>query len=197
MSGEEWTLRPALPEDENCIASHWLRSLCSGQDARAAGLKEASARGSEEQIAYWAQHQPLVTALLRSADVLVACDPERASYGPGEVSVIWGWAVTSGDIVYGVGIKRSVARAGLGEEIARALLGSALLEPRRTVLDLVDLAALRMVPPQWNRERGWASSLRQLSARVIEGDALYRTVAAHVLDPSRAQWQPSSKRVAA
>lgn len=196
MVVSDWIIRPAVPEDEDCIASMWLRQLCHGQDARAAGLKDAAQRGSEAQISYWEQHQPIVTALVRGAQVTVACDPERSRYEPGAPAVVWGWSVCDGDIVYGVGIKRRVARAGLGQDIARALLGDRLERHQRTVMDLVDLSALRMIPQTWGRERGWISSLRQVSQRVLDGDALFRTVAEHVLDPSRERWMPSHRRAA-
>jgi hypothetical protein len=192
----DWTIRPAVPEDESCIASMWLRSLCHGQDARAAGLKDAALSGSDAQMRFWEEHQPIVTALIRSADVVVACDPDRATYEPGEPAVLWGWAVCGDDIVFGVGIKRSASRAGLGPDIARDLLGDRLERHQRTVMDLVDLASLRMIPQTWGRERGWLSSLRQMSTRVIGGDALYRSVAGHVLDPQRERWLPSNRRAA-
>jgi hypothetical protein len=192
----DWVIRPAVRDDEPCIASMWLRQLCHGQDARAAGMRGASERGSDEQIAYWQELQPIVTALIRSAVVTVACDPERATHEPGAPAVVWGWAVTRDDVVFGAGIKRSVSRAGLGADLARDILGERLQRPQVTVLDLVDLASLRLIPPTWRRERGWLSSLRQLSQRVIADDALYQVVVRHVIDPTRERWVPSSKRAA-
>jgi len=43
----------------------------------------------------WAELQPIVTALalIRGADVVACCDPERATYTPGAPAVIWGWLV--------------------------------------------------------------------------------------------------------
>lgn len=192
----DWTIRPAVPEDEDCIASMWLRQLCHGQDARAAGLKEAAQRGSDAQILYWEQHQPIVTALIRGADVVVACDPERVGYEPDSPAVVWGWAVTSGDVVFGVGVKRRVSRLGFGRDLVREMLGDRLDRYQRTVMDLVDMSGLRMIPATWGRERGWASALRQISQRVIDGDALFQKVAGHILDPKRERWLPSSKRAA-
>lgn len=174
----------------------WLRQLCHGQDARSLGMKAASQRGSDEQVEFWEQHQPIITALIRTADVVVACDPERSTYEPGSPAVVWGWVVSRGDVVYGAGIKRSVTRAGLGRDLAQDLLGEHLTQPRRTVFDLVDLSSLRIIPSTWRRERGWASSLRQLSERVIGGDAMYQAIAGYVLDPQRERWLPNSKRAA-
>lgn len=194
----DWTIRPGVADDEGCIASMWLRQLCHGQDARASGMKDAREAGSTSQIQYWEQHQPIVTALIRAAEVRVACDPERSTYEPGRPAVVWAWAVLQGDVVHGFGIKRSLVRASrdTAEELTRDVLGAALTEPRRTVMDLVDLGSLRMIPAGWRRERGWMSSLRQLSERVLGGDTLYQAIAGYVLDPTRERWQPSSKRAA-
>lgn len=195
----DWTLRPAVAEDEPCIASMWLRQLCNGQDAKAAGLKDAREKGSPSQITCWSQHQPIVTALIRGGTVVVACDPERLHHAPGLPAVIWAWSVTDGDIVFGVGIKRSVARvlgAEASAEIARDVLGDAVDMPMRTVMDLVDLSALRLIPKTWRRERGWLSSMRQLSERVLAADRLYVDVARHVVDATRERWTTSEKRAA-
>lgn len=192
----DWTIRTAVSEDEDCIASMWLRQLCHGNDAVALGAKGARVAGSASQIAYWEQHQPIVTPLIRRATVRVACDAERATYEAGLPAVIWGWAVVTDDTVFGVGIKRAVARVGLGSELAKDLLGDLLDRPMRTVLELVDLSRLKLIPPSWHRERGWASSLRQLSERVIASDELYRAIAMHIIDPTRPRWTPNERRAA-
>lgn len=186
-----WVVRAYEAADESCIASMWLRQLCHGQDARAAGYREAGRRGSDEQIAWWEIHQPIVTALLAHADVVVACDPDRADYAPGQPAVVYGWAATDGEVVLGCGIKRRFAKAGLASELAVALLGDRLTRPQTYALDLVDLTG--MVPREWRREPGWASSLRQLSQRRLSGDGLYVRVAQHVVDPARAEWAPGSR----
>lgn len=192
----DWIIRQAVPEDESCIASMWLRQLCQGQDAKAAGMKDAREAGSASQVEYWELHQPIVTALIRGSDVVVACDSERSTHEPGAPAVIWAWAATHEDCVFGVGIKRSAQRLGLGRDLARDVLHGALDRPMRTVMDLVDLAHLRMIPANWRRERGWMSSLRQVSERVLDGDVLFQAVAGHVLDPSRERWVPNSRRAA-
>lgn len=192
----DWVIRRAVADDESVIASMWLHSLCRGQDARAAGMKDAADRGSDAHIAWWEMHQPIVTGLLRQADVVVACDPERVDYAPGKPAIVWGWMVSGVDVVFGLGIKRIVSNAGFGVDLARDLLGTRLERRQRTVMDLVDLQALRLIPATWVRERGWVSSLRHLSERVLEGDATYQGVANHVLDPKRVRWQPNSRRAA-
>ena len=190
----DWTIRAAVPEDEDCIASMWLRQLCDGQDARACGMKGAREAGSVDQMDWWAENQPIVTALIRSATVLVACDAERPAYGDGEPAVIWAWAAVGDDVVYGFGLKRRLRV--LGPDIARDLLGGRLGRPMRTVMDLRDLSRLGLVPSTWVRERGWASSLRTLSRYAIDGEQMHRRVAEHILDPQRKPWVPSERRAA-
>lgn len=187
----DWLIRAAVPEDEACIASMWLRQLCAGQDAKAAGLKGASVAGSTEQVAYWSEMQPIVTALIRGATVRVACDAERAEHSSDGAAVIWAWVVVDRECVYGAGIKRNAG--SLAADIARDLLPE-LARPMLTVLDLVDLGRLKLIPTAWRRERGWASSLRQLSQRRTANDASYTRVAAHILDPARVPWVPNEQR---
>lgn len=190
----DWTVREAVREDEACIIPMWARQLVMGPDAAGAGHRWATReRGSAEYVAYYETHQPVLEGLLRSgARVLVACDPERSEYLPGAPAVIHAWSVVSGDVVYGVGIKRDAARAGFGAELARLVLGDALDRPMRTVLDIRDVR----VPPHWRRERGWGSVLRQVSERTLSEDAVFLSVARHIIDPERVPWVPSEERAA-
>lgn len=192
----DWVIRAGVSDDEACIASMWLRQLCAGQDAKAAGLKFAAYSNSPEKNIYWGEMQPIITALIRSATVRVACDPERVDHASGSRAVIWGWAVVDDRYVYGAGIKKNAgdARSGIAVELASDLLRKEM--PRlavgemRTVMDLGDLGRLEMIRPSWQRERGWSSSLRELSRRVIANDSLYSAVASHVVDPQRIPWAP-------
>lgn len=190
----EWTIRPAVLEDEPALASMWLRQLCAGQDARAAGMAMARDSGSPEQIAYWSQHQPIVTALLRSATVRVVCDPERSTHEPGSPAVIWAWCCVDAGIVYGAGVKRRVVRQmpEMALEMTQDMLSAEFARSMSTVLDLVDLSRLKLIPSTWRRERGWASSLRELSGRTLGRDAMYLSVARHVVDESRVPWGPGA-----
>lgn len=189
----DWTVRPAVKEDEPCIIPMWVKQLVRGTDARGAGFQNARVRGSDEFAAYYEVYQPIIEGLVRSGvSVVVACDPERATYEPGRPAVIHAWAVLGGDIVYGIGIKRDSARAGFGGELARLLLGDALDRPMRTVLDIVDIK----VPRLWRRERGWAASLRQISERRLSEDSVFAAVTKHIIDPAREPWVPNEQRAA-
>lgn len=190
MSGD-WTIRDYLDDDENCVASMWLKSYAHSSDMRELGLEQASVDAHPDEIRHWRIHQPIVTALIRgNTTIRVACDPERADYESGAPAVIWAWACFSGDVIHYVGIKRSASKAGLAPDLARALLGDKLDGPQRTTFDLVDLARLKLVPQQWRRDRGWLSALRSLSTRVLDQDPLFTAVGAHVLDTQRQTWAP-------
>lgn len=189
----DWTVREAVREDEPCIISMWVKQLVRGTDARGAGYHDARTRGSEEFVAFYEVQQPMIEGLLRSgARVVVACDPERATYEPGLPAVIHAWGVLDADIVYGIGIKRESTKAGFGGELARLVLGDALDKPMKTVLDIVDIK----VPAIWRRERGWGASLRQLSERRLSEDRVFAAVARHIIDPDRVPWVPNEQRAA-
>lgn len=168
----------------------WLKSYAHSSDMRELGLEQASVDGHPDEIRHWKIHQPIVTALIRGASIRVACDPERSTYEPGSPAVIWAWACLSGDVVHYVGIKRSASKAGLAADLVRDLLGERLDGAQRTTFDLVDMARLKLVPPQWRRDRGWLSALRSLSTRVLDRDPLFASVGAHVLDSQRSEWKP-------
>ncbi len=176
----------------------WLRQLRTGHEAKTHSSREARVRGSEALAEWWEVHQPIITALVRTADVVVACDPERVHYAPGAPAVLWGWSVCSGDIVYGLGIKRSVTKASreMACEIAADVLGNRLTQHQRTVMELVDLHRLGLIPAFWGRERGWIQSLCKVSERIVSDDTLYADVARYIVDPDRARWVPCSKRAA-
>ncbi len=191
----DWTYRDAEPEDEDCLASMWLGSYASSSEAQDA-FAGAEVSGSAEQIRYWRVHQPIVTALLRSARVVVACDPQRASYEPGRPAIIVAWACMDDEAVHWVAVKRNASKAGFGEELVRGLLGERLERDQRTTFELVDMAKLRLIPKHWKRDRGWLSSLRSMSQRVGKRDAAYVAAASHVLDARRDEWKTGKERAA-
>lgn len=179
----------------------WINQLAHGQDASVFdtyGNRTYPARrkGSPEQIAHWGVHQPIVTALIQNASVLVACDPERSTYEPGQLAIIWGWVVTDERYVYGAGIKHDARKADIATDIARDLLGARLGGTTRTALDLVDLARLKLIPAGWKRDRDWGKSLREVSARLVETDAMHTLIARHIVDPTRPRWVPKEQRAA-
>lgn len=192
----DWTVRPYVAEDEGCVVSMWLKSYAHAREVAETGLARASEDGHPDEIRFWKIHQPIVMGLLGESEVLVACDPERSTYEPGAPAVIWAWACVSGDTVHWVAVKRSAAKAGLGEDLVRALLGDRLEREQRTTFEMPDLARLRLIPKAWKRDRGWLSALRSLSTRMLDRDRLFGAVGAHVLDQRREEWRLSSERAA-
>lgn len=190
--GGEWIIRDAVAEDEPCCASMWLKSYAKGDDVQETGLRHASENAHADEIRYWKIHQPIVTGLLRTCTVRVACHPERVSYADGEVAVIWAWACYDANTVHWVGIKNDVARQGFGPELVEALLGDRLEREQRTTFELVDLRKLRMVPKQWRKDRGWLSALRSLSVRMLDRDPLFAAVGGYVLDVRRREWEKAA-----
>lgn len=182
-----------MPEDEPCLVSMWMKAFAHAREVDEAGFSGASVDGSPAEIQYWKTHQPIVESLVRACEVRVLCDPERSTYEPGSPAVIWGWSCTSDDTVHWVAIKRSAVKAGLGEDIARALLGDRLEREQRTTFELVDLSRLKMIPAAWKFDRQWLRSLRSLSRQMMRRDPLYAVVAEHLLDGQRAEWQPGKR----
>lgn len=194
MSGE-WVLRKAVADDEPCLVSMWLKGYSHSRDVLK-HLPQACVDGSRDQIRYWKIHQPIVEALLSVGDVRVVCDPERSTYEGSNAAVIWGWSCVSDDAVHWVGIKRSVAKAGLGEDIVRDLLGDRLSKSQRTTFDQVDLEKADLIPSEWRRDREWLLELAQYSRRVLDGDRVFAMVGGHILDTGRPQWRTSTERAA-
>lgn len=172
----------------------WLKSFAHAREVREAGFARSTEDGHPDEIRYWKVHQPIVTFLLRSCDVRVACDPARVTYKPDAPAVIMGWACTSPSMVHWVGIKRSVmAIEGEADELLRALVGDLLDQPTRHGFDLMDLRKMRLVPAQWRRDRAWLAGLRQMSQRVQEQDKTYTAAAEALLSlEDAAEWQPRS-----
>lgn len=195
MSSAEWTVRDFLPDDENCVVSTWLKSYAHAREVRGGDFPSANIDGHPDEIRFWRVHQPIVEALTRFGQVRVVCDPNRATYDNGP-AVVWAWSCTSEDTVHWVCVKRSVVRAGFGEDIVRDLLGERLERPQQTTFELVDLAKLKMVPEDWFRATHWLSALRDMSARTLEADSVFARVGAHVLDARRASWRSASERAA-
>lgn len=195
---DEWVIRRAVAEDEDSVVPLWLMSLCWAQKARDLGFRRARERGHEDQVAWWALNHGIVTALVRTADVTVLCDPTRATHEPGLPAVIWGWSVTSGDVVYGCGVKNSMMAVGMGRDVARALLGDRLERPQVRCIELVDLDRLRLVPKCWEPDIQWWATMRHLSQLAYARRESATSIAAanHLLDPQREPWLPRSQRAA-
>lgn len=189
----DWIVRDAVPEDEPAMASMWLRAYANSADAQR-DFPGANEKASPAEVAYWRTYQPIVTALLRSADVQVLCDPERATYEGGRRAVLWAWSCTMQGRVFWVGVKRAVvsADADLAKDMVRALIGPQLAATSTAEFHLMDLHRLGMVPAAWKRGDVWRRSMLGLSAAVLGGDVLTAVVGAHVLDPARPVWKPEA-----
>jgi len=195
---DEWVIRSAVPEDEGCIVSMWLSSLCKSMSALEAGFAESIVKTSDDFAAWWAINQPIVTGLVRSANATVLCDPERADYRNG-TAVIWGWLVADRSTVYGCGVKRNVRRrAGLdcAQDMARDLLGDRLWRPQVQVIDLYDLRRLHVIPSTWTRDELWWPSMRGAVQASLYRDPVSVATLSHIADPKREPWVPNSQRAA-
>lgn len=194
----DWIIRVAVPEDEPCLVSMWLKSYAHSRDVRESGLDSASVDGHPHEVRYWKIHQPIVTSLVRTGRVRVACPPDRATYERGP-AVIAAWSCESDGLVHWVGVKRSVMKIAQGEEareLVGDLLGDGLGAALRTTFDLMDLRAIGLHPEGWKRDRGWLTGLRSLSTRLLDRDATYTSVGQHLLDERRQEWRQESERAA-
>jgi hypothetical protein len=190
----EWIIRASVPEDEDCLVSTWLQGYARSDEVRER-YPEAGQGGHTDQIRFWKVYQPIVTALVRGADVRVVCPPDRATYEGGP-AVIFAWACCSDDTTHWVCVKRSARAAGFADELVRMLIGERLEREQKTTFELVDLSKTLRVPKQWRRERGWLNAMRTLSARMLAGDKLTAQVGAHVLDTRREEWRARTDRAA-
>lgn len=181
-----WVIRPSLAEDEDCLVPMWLNAYANARDA------QVDFPG--DKVRFWRAYQPIVTALVRSADVRVLCDEKRAHYEPGRKAVIWAWSCTLGRRVFWVGVKWPIMR-DLPEEardMVRALLPDELDAPAVAEFHQMDLHRLGMLPEAWRTSHAWRVSMLNLSQALLEGDALSAVVGAHLLDPARPVWKPEA-----
>jgi hypothetical protein len=193
---DEWVVRKAVAEDEDCVVATWLRSLCYSRAAVDLGFPEARRSYSDDQVAFWSLNHPIVTAVARTADVTVLCDPERAHHAPGQPAIILGASIVAGNTVYGAWVKNKLLKSGFGGEIMDALLGDRLDRPQVMVMELVDLLRLKAVPEEWVIDASWWHAMRKLATLAIDRDPVAGGVVAHMMDPAREQWLPRSMRAA-
>lgn len=195
---EPWIVRDYVPEDEACVVSTWLKGYAHAKEiAGIPSMREAREDAHANEVYFWQVHQPIVTSLVSPSTVRVVCDPRRSTYEPGAPAVIWAWACMSGDTIHWVMVKRSAVKAGLGEDLVRAMLGDRLEREQRTTFELVDMSRLKMIPAFWRRDRGWLSTLRSMSMRMLDDSDGFVDVANRVLDVHRRAWTTSSERDAA
>ena len=189
----DWIVRDMLPEDEACLVSMWLKSYAHAREVRDAGFGGASVDGSPDEIAYWRTHQPIVMSLLAAGRVRVACPPGRAVYTEAGPAVIAGWVCTTPGLVHWVGVKRSVAKLGVGdvarEMILELLVGGDSFE--RATFDLLDAKKVGMLG-EVKRDRAWLATFRTLSRE--RGASTFASVVDRIMTARR--WTPSSERAA-
>lgn len=140
-----YKLRPYTEDDEDFAVYSWLKSYAHSRYGIERG---ANVDASPEELAYWAEHRPIVMHLLATCHTVCAVDAS-------DPSVMWGWACTSGDTVHYVVVKRKFHQAGLSGDIYRDLLGTRLSKACAMTHELVDFkrAELRaagiMLPKAW------------------------------------------------
>jgi hypothetical protein len=182
----DFALRKYTTDDEDFVVSSWIFSYARSAYGLACGAHVPQAlpgytkRPTEKDWgAFWCEQQPIVCDLLARADVQIACDP-------GEPSVIWGWACTSGDTVHFVLAKRSVHResaketrpgsgvfevtTGISGDIYRALLGDRLKRACGFTHELVDFRRKELrvqnmlMPRTWFADTTWFERQRRKAA---------------------------------
>ncbi len=139
----EWIQRPYIAEDdEHAVMYQALKSYAHSYFGASRGAhRDGRQSNREAERSYWNDMAPVFEWLLRSphVDVAVVCDstrPRRSEAGP---AVLWGFAITSGDVIHYVSVKRTIVQAGLGPEIVDALLGARLQRACTYTLELTEM----------------------------------------------------------
>lgn len=162
----EWIKRPYnAATDEDAIIFLWLKSFAHSRPNVARG---AHRDGTDAERRYWREHAPIVETLLKGAETVVLCDPERTVVTPAGPPVIWAYACFTGDVVHYVGVKRLYATAGFGPDMVAELLGGRLERPCGYTHDLVEMRAVRdrrtgeervpcgvRIPSTWHEDGWW------------------------------------------
>lgn len=143
---QPFTIRSASSQDLDFVIYSWLKSYARSRYGRA---RRAHVAASSEELAYWAEHRPVVQWLLRTGELRVACDATAPD-------IVWGWCCTGGPaVLHYVLVKRVVHRVGLSGDIYRALLGDRLERPQLVTHELVDMQRQELiddgvtVPASW------------------------------------------------
>lgn len=147
----DWVKRAYDPEtDEDAVLFTWIRSLAGSRYGTQLGAHVAESDAARD---FWDAHRPMVLRLMDASDIVVICDPDRATVSADGPPLIWGWLCTEGEeLIHYVLVKRNVVREGLGADIVRDLLGSRLSRPQRYTFELVEMKKLQrelLVPISW------------------------------------------------
>jgi hypothetical protein len=204
---EAWVIRPFEADDENCIASMWLKSYARSHDiagwlgargydteqAQRWFLRTTPAEEREQERYYWRFFQPMVTALIRGCETRVLLDSSRVHTTPEAPSGIWAWACVSPGLVHYVAVKQEVMRQSVdGDLVAEMLcdlLGDRLDEPQVTTFEQRELSRMGLLPPSWMHDRSWLDHLRRLGVWVRKQPACMRLATSEVLR-SFSAWTP-------
>ncbi len=150
----------------------YTRSLAGWQAGVSGAGREtdANAPGKETSAikAFLAVHAPIWKWLLEHADVMLAVDRERPD------TDIWGWLITSGpNVIHAIGAKRSVIKAGLGEELILKLAGDRWEQPQIMTLELPGIRRPGHTKPKSTnvvnlvKPRGWGLDPTWLVTRMV------------------------------
>lgn len=197
-----WVIRDALPDDEPCLVSMWLKAFAHAPEVRSNGrlnpdgvvFPKANEDGHPDEVAYWRAYHPIVTSLLASGRVRVACPEGRALYTDAGPAIIAGWSCTTPGLVHWVAVKRQIASKHPDD--ARGLIAELLgeIEPSdRATFDLLDAKKVNALPAL-RRETDTLSALRVMAQRSLGGDALFARVVGRIM--AAKAWTPSSERAA-
>lgn len=161
----DWTRRAYnATTDEDAIVFLWLKSYAHAKTNRQKG---ANKDASPAERKYWRKHAPIVETLLKGAETVVLCDPERSVVTAAGPPVIWAYACFTGDVVHYVGVKRIYAKAGFGPEMVADLLGDRLTRPCEYSHELVEMIPVRdkdgvfappcgvTTPSMWSHDDWW------------------------------------------
>lgn len=128
-----WMLRPYEREtDEGMVLATWVASIARSRYGRSIGDKRI----------IWATHRTGILRAMAEASITVACDS-------GDPSVIWGWIAAGPGVVHYVFVAAEVVRAGVGHEVAMALILPYAGEMTGYTMEQVELRRLKALPPQW------------------------------------------------
>lgn len=186
---DPWLFRPYSGSEEDRDAMFYLLSVAysrtsAGRRAGADSLGRKRWLGRdgeplqetpEERVAREARvhafkmaHGPIWEWLLEHAEVTLAVDRERPE------TDVWGWLVTSGpDVLHAVGCKRSVIKAGLGEELVGQMVGDRWKRFQVLTLEMPGLCAPgRTRPPtsdqvRLSRPHTWSIDPTWLLTRMV------------------------------
>ena len=143
---------PAVHEDP--VVFMWLRSFARsryGMQRRAF----MSLEGVEDEICFYDEMRPLITALLGDSDTRLVVDAVNQS-------VIYGWSCDSvgRSLHHYLSIKRDVVKLGEAEEVFRLLVGDHTRARVTCTMEPKELYTLKLLPREWTVNYGHFGQVR-------------------------------------